>query len=149
MLSRAALVLALAGGLSSAALAGGDLRCGALLTVGDRGFSLADSGGTRVFELEEWRICFTCAGLPALRLALNDMTDGGKAWVSVAVQPCGPPEAPPAERYCLEDTGIQVGSRLGGQCRFPEKTTLGQLWAELTRSPPPEIVNGWWTHFRR
>ncbi|ARJ67082.1 hypothetical protein WV31_16105 [Magnetospirillum sp. ME-1] len=153
MLNRALLAAILAFGLSSAAFAGGDIACRTgeetLLSAGPAGdntIRLAPANGARQLDLREWGICFTCAGMPALRLTLTDRDSGEQAWISGGVTACGPADAPNAQRHCLTGAAVQLGNREAGRCQFPPGTTLAALWTALTGSAPPHIPGGWWTY---
>ncbi|CUW41744.1 protein of unknown function [Magnetospirillum sp. XM-1] len=143
----------LAGGLSSAAAAGSELACRsgeeALLTADPssvNALDLAAATGTRRLELREWGICFSCAGMPALRLTLADRDSGEQAWISGGVTACGPADAPAAQRHCLTGAAVQLGNRQAGRCLFPPGTTLATLWTALTGSAPPDLRDGWWSY---
>lgn len=147
MLRPIAAALALLGVLAPALARSEGIICaaeeGPLLLVGREG---AGAGPGRVLELEHWKICFTCAGLPHLWLTMTDKETGQEAAVSVGVRSCGSHEAALPERYCFSDANVRVGNREGRWCRFPERTTLGRLWTVPTGAAPPEARNGWWVY---
>ncbi|MEO5336248.1 MAG: hypothetical protein H7841_05040 [Magnetospirillum sp. WYHS-4] len=125
-----------------------DLVCadekGPLLVAGSAGARRIEVVGV-LLQLERWAICFTCAGLPNLRLDLrNSETGKTEAWVGAPARPHGDADTAFPERYSIKAAGVQLGSREIRNCRFPEGTTLGRLWTVLTGSAPPANVRGWW-----
>ncbi|CAA7618250.1 exported hypothetical protein [Candidatus Terasakiella magnetica] len=147
-----ALGAALAGAISPAFAQGGELTCaadtGPLLVFGSEGaerLRFVGPNRERVLQLKHWRICFRCAGFPSLQLDLVDVDgSGGDVRVGGEVKLCGKDDAAVSEKYCIVSAGVWPGNKPSQPCRFPEGTTLGQLWTALTQSSPPEKVDLWW-----
>ncbi|CAA7618631.1 exported hypothetical protein [Candidatus Terasakiella magnetica] len=133
---------------------------GTLLVVGSKGVNrlglTAGQGGERILELENWQICFRCAGFPRLALTLKDTTaDKAEIHVFADARGCDgvggatAPKTSTPEKYCIAAATVRVNSRETETCRFPKQTTLATLWTALTRSQPPEDTETWWSFPRR
>lgn len=158
ILQRSMLTLALIGGVSSAR---GEVICtsddGPLMSVGSNTayrLTLTRAGVDQQMELERWGICFRCAGLPSLQLDLRGM-DGPPLTVRVGcdVRSCAGESArankSASDKYCIGSASVWVGSMPSQHCRFPDETTLGELWTALTKTPPPRNIDPWWSFSHR
>ncbi len=154
MMLRIALIVFLA--LAPVLVHGAELTCagesGPLLTVGSMGvnrIALVQGGWEQVLDLERWRICFRCVSFPRLDLTFGD---SGKAHAQVFADAriCdGTGDSAIPERYCIATASVRVGDKDTQTCNFPKGTTLGGLWTALTRSPPPEHIDLWWSYPER
>lgn len=144
---RIALIMFLA--LSPVTANAAELTCtgesGPLLITDSEGMTLVQKGREQVLDLERWNICFGCVGFP--RLDLGFKRGETNVRVFAAAQICdGAGDSATPERYCIADTSVRVGNTDAQTCSFPKGTTLGRLWTALTRSPPPERINFWWSY---
>ena len=127
-------------------------EAGPLLQVGQQGenrLELSEPTGERLLEMEHWSICFRCAGFPRLDIKLKDVNaEKGGAQILAEAWRCTDstaPETSTPETYCIAKAGIRVGNKDTQKCSFPKGTTLAVLWTALTRSPPPNKVELWWS----